>query len=172
MEPQRSVDHQIETQSESPSKPFTVETDTSDFAFGYSLLQKGDDGIMHPVAFEGRKMKPVETRHPTDEKELLAIKEAFNKWNHYIQNNHTTTVLTDHESLRYMNTVSIYDHEEFRKISSLITDFHEILQCVNASPGTPSFMSWWMVYCIVRLPEWNFPYRIPIRCSEGTSWRS
>jgi hypothetical protein len=90
MEPQQSVDHQNETQSESPSKPFTVETDASDFALGYSLLQKGDDGIIHPVAFEGRKLKPAEKRYPTHEKELLAI----------------TTVLTDHESLRYMNTVS------------------------------------------------------------------
>jgi len=90
MEPQRRVHHQNETQSESLSKPFTVETDASDFAPGYSLLQKGDDGIIHPVAFEGRKLKPVEKRYPTHEKELLAI----------------TTVLTDHESLRYMNTVS------------------------------------------------------------------
>ena len=88
------------------SKPFTIETDASDFALGYSLLQKGDDGLMHPVAFEGRKLKPAETRYPTHEKELLAIKEALNKWKHYIQNKHTTTVLTDHESLRYMNTVS------------------------------------------------------------------
>jgi hypothetical protein len=43
------------------------------FALGYSLLQKGDDGIIHPVAFEGRKLKPVEKRYPTHEKELLAI---------------------------------------------------------------------------------------------------
>ena len=79
---------------------------TTDFALGYSLLQQGDDGLMCPIAFEGRKLKPTEMRYPTHEKELLAIKEAINKWKHYIQNKHTTTVLTDHESLRYMNTVS------------------------------------------------------------------
>jgi hypothetical protein len=88
------------------SKPFTIETDASDFAIGYSLLQKGDDGLMHPVAFEGRKLRPAETRYPTHEKELLAIKEAINKWKHYIQNKYTTTILTDHESLHYINTVS------------------------------------------------------------------
>jgi len=75
-------------------KPLTIETD---FALGYSLLQKGDDGIMYPVAFEGTKLKPVETHYPTHEKELLAIKEAL-KWDHYIQNEHTTVYYCSHGS--------------------------------------------------------------------------
>ena len=28
------------------------------------------------------------------------------KWKHYIENNHITTILMDHESLRYMNSVT------------------------------------------------------------------
>ncbi|KAK4390263.1 hypothetical protein Sango_2089600 [Sesamum angolense] len=48
-------------------KPFTVETDASDFALGGVLMQDG-----HPVAFESRKLKDVEHRYSVHEKELLA----------------------------------------------------------------------------------------------------
>jgi hypothetical protein len=89
-----------------PLKPYVIETDASDFAVGYSLLQEGDDGLLHPVAYEGRKLTDAEMKYPIHEKELLAIKEALVHWKHYIENNHVTTVLTDHESLRYMNTVT------------------------------------------------------------------
>ena len=51
---------------------------------------------MHPVAFDRRKLRGAELRYPIHEKELLAIKEALLKWKHYIENGHTTTVLTDH----------------------------------------------------------------------------
>ena len=87
-------------------KPYTIETDASDFALGYALMQLEDDGLMHPVAFDGRKLQGAELRYPTHEKELLAIKEAIEKWKHYIENGHKTTILTDHESLRYMNSVT------------------------------------------------------------------
>ena len=93
-------------QQPDPSKPYTIETDASDFAIGFVLLQIGEDGLMHPVAFDGRKLRGAELRYPTHEKELLAIKEALLKWKHYIENGHTTTVLTARESLRYMNSVT------------------------------------------------------------------
>jgi len=48
----------------------------------------------------------VELKYPTSEKELLAIKEALIKWKNYIENGHTTTTLTDHQFLRYMNSVT------------------------------------------------------------------
>ena len=38
------------------SKLYSIETDASDFAIGFVLLQMGDDGLMHPVAFDGRKL--------------------------------------------------------------------------------------------------------------------
>ena len=68
-------------------------------------MQTGDDEAMHPVAFDGRKLRGAELNYPTHEKELLAIKEALVKWKHYIENNHVTMILTDHESLRYMNSI-------------------------------------------------------------------
>ena len=89
-----------------PMKSYMIETDASNFAIGYTLIQVGDDGKSHPVAFDGRKLRGAELNYPMHEKELLAIKEALVKWKHYIENNHMMTILTDHESLRYMNSVT------------------------------------------------------------------
>lgn len=88
------------------SQPFIIETDASDFAIGLSLLQK--DPITketHPVAFDGRKLSPAEQKYPIHEKELLAIKHALRIWYPYIENGHTTTILTDHESLKYLRSL-------------------------------------------------------------------
>ena len=100
-------------------KPYTIETDASDFAVGYALMQEGDDGLMHPIAFDGRKLHGVELNYPTHEKELLAIKDALIKWKHYIENNLKITVLTDHESLRYMNSVT----KPSRRLAHWIDEF-------------------------------------------------
>jgi hypothetical protein len=64
-----------------PEKAFTIETDASDFAIGYSLLQIAyGDAQLYPVAFGGRKLRDAELRYPTHEKEFLAIKEALKEW--------------------------------------------------------------------------------------------
>jgi len=47
-----------------PTKSFTVETDASDFAIGACLLQIGDDGKLHPVAFSSRKLNGAELNYP------------------------------------------------------------------------------------------------------------
>ena len=88
-----------------PQKPFTIETDASDFAIGSCLLQRAEDGTLHPVAYESRKLSDPQTRYPVHEKELLAIKQALLGWHRYIDNGHRITIYTDHESLKYMNTI-------------------------------------------------------------------
>jgi hypothetical protein len=59
------------------AKPFTIETDASEWAIGYVLCQEGEDGKVHPVAFDGRKLKAAELNYLVYEKELLTIKEAL-----------------------------------------------------------------------------------------------
>jgi hypothetical protein len=88
-----------------PQKPFVIETDASDFAIGSCLLQQADDGKLHPVAYESRKLSDAQIRYPVHEKELLAIKQALLGWHRYLDNGHRITILTDHESLKYMNTI-------------------------------------------------------------------
>ena len=58
-------------------KPFAIETDASEWAIGCSLLQVGEDGKWHPVAYDGRKLSGAELNYPVHEKELLAIKHAL-----------------------------------------------------------------------------------------------
>ena len=87
---------------------FRIETDASEWALGCVLLQGGDDGLLHPIAFDGRKLKGAELNYPTQEKELLAIKHALCLWEWYIENSTTTTVVTDHESLQYLQTTTAY----------------------------------------------------------------
>src|SRR5215471_3035851 len=84
---------------------YTIETDASDFAVGYALMQLGDDGHLHPIAYDRAKLSGAVLKYPIHEKELLAIKMALSKWQHYIENGHQTIILTDHESLKYMNSV-------------------------------------------------------------------
>ncbi|KAL2035927.1 hypothetical protein VTO58DRAFT_101845 [Aureobasidium pullulans] len=86
-------------------KPYTVETDASEWAIGSVLYQEGQDNKLHPVAFGGRKLRNAELNYPVHEKEGPAIKEALRQWEHYIQNGFTTVILTDHESLKYLQTM-------------------------------------------------------------------
>ncbi|KAL0311437.1 UNVERIFIED_CONTAM: Retrovirus-related Pol polyprotein from transposon [Sesamum angustifolium] len=60
------------------SKPFTVETDASDFALGGVLMLDS-----HLVAFESRKLKDIERRYSVHEKELLAVVYFLRLWRHY-----------------------------------------------------------------------------------------
>jgi len=85
-------------------KPFIIETDASEEAIGISLHQTNAKNEKHPVAYDGRKLSAAERRYPVHEKELLAIKEALRVWRHYIAGK-KTLVLTDHQSLRYMNSI-------------------------------------------------------------------
>jgi hypothetical protein len=82
-----------------------VETDASDYAVGACLLQTGEDGRLHPVAYSSKKLDAAERNYPIHEKELLAIKEALRVWRHYLENGKQIVILTDHESLKYMKTI-------------------------------------------------------------------
>lgn len=50
------------------NKPFEVYTDALDHALGGLLMQE-----RHPVAFESWKLKDVEVRHSTNEKEMIPL---------------------------------------------------------------------------------------------------
>jgi hypothetical protein len=115
-----------------PLKPFVVETDASDFAIGSCLLQEGDDGRLHPVAYESRKLSDAQIRYPTHEKELLAIKQALLGWHRYLDNGHPITMVTDHESLKYMNTIK----RPSVRLARWIDEFQEYKLDLRYRPGT------------------------------------
>ena len=51
-----------------PEKPYIIEVDSSDFAVGGVLLQEGDDGRLHPLAYESKKLSAAERNYPAQER--------------------------------------------------------------------------------------------------------
>ena len=80
----------------------TTDASSSHEAIGAVLMQ--DDGKgPRPIEYYSRKMSPAETRHPTREQELLAIKDALDHWRHYLLAA-PFDIYSDHESLKYLQT--------------------------------------------------------------------
>jgi hypothetical protein len=100
----RSADHSL---------PFQVTTDASDYAVGAVLSQEG-----RPVAYESRQMSPAEKNYAVHEKELLAIVHALKTWRHYLEGQEFD-VITDHQSLRYLQTQDKLNRRQARWVELL-----------------------------------------------------
>lgn len=87
-----------------PDLPYVVEADASDVALGAILSQRNHDtGVLHPVAYMSRKLNDAERNYHIAEKELLAIKDAFTEWRHWLMGaRHVVSVYTDHRNLQFM----------------------------------------------------------------------
>ena len=85
-----------------PALPVTISVDASDFEIG-AVLEQGEKGSMHTVAFESRKLTPAEARYPVHEKENLALVHALKLWRHYLLGRHFV-VHTDNYALQYLQT--------------------------------------------------------------------
>ncbi len=84
-----------------PDKEFTMTMDASDFVIGAVLSQEDEEGSLHLVAFESRKMVLVEWNYAAHEKELLAVLYALKKWRVYLEGR-LFQVQTNHYSLKYL----------------------------------------------------------------------
>lgn len=84
------------------SKQFFLETDASNFAYGAVLLQEGEDGLAHPVAYFSSKMIDAERNYMVYIKELLAIVKALDHWRRYLEGStHPVIIRTNHKNLLY-----------------------------------------------------------------------
>ncbi len=79
-------------------KEFEIHSNTSNFAIGGVLVQKG-----RPVAFESKKLSEMERRWPTHEKEMWAVIHCLKTWAHYIGSK-DVVVWTDNVTLKYFST--------------------------------------------------------------------
>ena len=113
-------------------RPFVIETDASEWAIGCVLLQADEQGILHPVAFDGRKLQGAELNYAVQEKELLAIKHAVRTWAHYIDNHTRTKILTDHESLKYLKDTKVPS----KRLAHWIAEFGTYDLDITYRPGT------------------------------------
>jgi hypothetical protein len=87
-------------------KPFTLHTDASNSGIGATLVQADDKGIEHPVAYVSRTLNKAERNYSTTEREALAIVYALKQFRCYVHGSLNTLVLTDHHSLRFLQTSS------------------------------------------------------------------
>ncbi len=60
-----------------PPKPFVLEMDAFDFALGVILSQFEEYNLLHLVGFRYHKISPIKINYKIDDKELLAIVDAF-----------------------------------------------------------------------------------------------
>ncbi|CAJ0952688.1 unnamed protein product [Ranitomeya imitator] len=88
------------------SLPFQVEVDASEIGAGAVLSQRSSDGsVMKPCAFFSRKFSPAERNYDVGNRELLAMKWAFEEWRHWLEGaKHRMVVLTDHKNLTYLES--------------------------------------------------------------------
>ena len=85
---------------------FTVVSDASDTGTGGMLAQK-EGNILVPVAFCHHTLSPAERKYDTTEKELLAVVVACKKWRIYLDQ--PFDLITDHNALRWLNTLAADD---------------------------------------------------------------
>lgn len=103
-----------------PNLPFTVVTDASTIGIG-AVLEQDDGRGPRPVAFESRKLSPAESNYPVHELELLAIVHALRHWRHYLDGNTKFTVVTDHNSLRFLQSQAQLSKRQARWLEDLQT---------------------------------------------------
>uniref|UniRef100_A0A670KLJ4 Gypsy retrotransposon integrase-like protein 1 n=1 Tax=Podarcis muralis TaxID=64176 RepID=A0A670KLJ4_PODMU len=99
-----------------PSRPFVVETDASSTALGAVLSQQiGPEAPLLPCAFYSRQLLPAERNYTVWERELLAIKVAFEVWRHHLEGaRHPVEVRTDHRNLEYLQTTRKLNQRQIR----------------------------------------------------------
>ncbi|KAL0154784.1 hypothetical protein M9458_049047, partial [Cirrhinus mrigala] len=99
-----------------PDLEFIVEVDTSNTGIGPVLSQRqGDPPKMYPCAFYSHKLTPTEQNYDVGNRELLAMKAAFEEWRHWLEGaKHPFTVLTDHRNLEYLRSAKQLNHQQAR----------------------------------------------------------
>lgn len=88
-----------------PNKVIFVQTDSSDYALGAAMLQEYQ-GVLHPVRYLSRKLKPAEVNYTIMEKECLAIVWAINKLKVYLYGTEFV-LLTDNRPLQFLKESNI-----------------------------------------------------------------
>ena len=77
-------------------------TDASGKAMGAVLMQRDDEGNLHPVAFYSMKHTDAESNYAVHEFELLAIFKALKHWKYLLIGSEKTLIYTDHKPLTHL----------------------------------------------------------------------
>ena len=84
--------------------PFIVMTDTSLLASDRVLMQRDDNGDLHPCAYLSQTFSPVERNYNIHDCKLLTVIHVLDHLHHYLQDtSHPVTLLTNHKNLTYFH---------------------------------------------------------------------
>lgn len=119
------------------NKHTVVETDASNWASGGTLLQIGDDDMLHPVAFFSSKHSPAESNYDIYDKELLAIIKALEEWRPELAGVQSTfEIITDHKNLRTFLTAKKLNQRQVGW-SEFLSQFNFI---ISYRPGSKALL--------------------------------
>ena len=117
------------------NKPFTLDTDASDYAIGAALTQEFKDG-QHPVAFFSKSLNSAEQNYNIYDRELLAIKEATKFFKHYLLGTrHQNRVCSDHDNLKYFRSTHKVTPRQARWMNHL-ADYNLIIHHLPGKKNT------------------------------------
>ena len=101
------------------TKPFYIFFDASSIvALGSVLCQLGVDNLLHPVAFESRKLIPAELNYAVHEVEMASLVHALKKWRHYLDVERFF-VYTDNISLQTFRTNENLSKRQIRWLAEI-----------------------------------------------------
>ena len=83
------------------SDPFVLTTDASNTGLG-AVLSQQINGELKPVIYLSRQLTPTEQNYSVTERECLAVVWAVGKLHHWLHNNRRFTLVTDHNSLVWL----------------------------------------------------------------------
>lgn len=113
--------------------PFRVKADSSNYATGAALLQKGADGKWHPVAYHSKSLSKAERNYEIYDKELLAIVLALEEWRQYLLGaRHTFEIWSDHQNLTYFREARKLNRQQAR----WFTEMQEYDFTLHHKPGS------------------------------------
>jgi len=79
-----------------------LETDASDLALA-AILSICTDSDIYPIAFYSQTLQVAKLNYDVYDKKLLAIVEAFKKWQYYLERIvNPVEVIMDHKNLTYL----------------------------------------------------------------------
>ena len=95
-------------------KPTRVETDSSGWCIGGTLLQPNENGLFVPCAFFSRKLTGAECNYEIYDKEMLAIVRSLEEWDAELRSLKEFEVHSDHKNLEYFMTVRKLTERQMR----------------------------------------------------------
>lgn len=113
------------------SVPFVLAVDASDLGAGAVLMQRGEDGLEHPLCFFSRKFNIQQRVYSTIEKEALALVLALQHFEVYVGGAaQPVTVYTDHNPLTFLDRMR-NQNQRLMRWSLLLQGFNISIQHIR-----------------------------------------